>query len=108
MRLDSDQPISQRPSPRQKATKPRAAAATAANTPITFNALINNSYQPLTSHLRTEWLFGFRLADGTHSTFSTANSGNTLRGDSPSETWSAPDSTVSKRNHADKVKRGPG
>jgi hypothetical protein len=38
-----------------KATNPRAAAATAANTPITFNALTNNPYQPLTSHLRTEF-----------------------------------------------------
>jgi hypothetical protein len=34
---------------------PRAAAATAANTPIAFNTLTDNPYQPLTSHLlRTE------------------------------------------------------
>jgi hypothetical protein len=51
-----------------KATNPRAAVATAANTPITFNALTNNPYQPLTSHLRTESGSGFRLVDGTNST----------------------------------------
>jgi hypothetical protein len=37
-----------------KATNPRAIAATATNTPVTFNALTNDPYQPLTSHLRTD------------------------------------------------------
>jgi hypothetical protein len=34
-----------------KATNPRAAAATAANIPITFNTATDNPYQPLTSYL---------------------------------------------------------
>jgi hypothetical protein len=76
---------------------------------------LGNPYQPLISHLlRTESgtpcsSVPFSLpkgsVDGTNSTCSTANSGTTLRGDSPLETSSTPDSTVSKRNHADKVKR---
>jgi hypothetical protein len=93
-----------------KATNPRAVAATAANTPIAFNTLTDNPYQPLTSHLlRTESGIPcprVPLMERTH--LFHCNSGTTLRGDSPLKTSHTPDLTVSKRNHADKVKRGPG
>jgi len=55
--FESDQPIRLRNDVLHapKATNPRAAAATAATTPIAFKTLTDNPYQPLTSHLlRTE------------------------------------------------------
>jgi hypothetical protein len=69
-----------------KATNARAAAAIATNTPVTFNALTSDPYQPLTSHLRTDsGFFGFPSGRWNEPHLFTASSETTMRGDLPVE-----------------------
>jgi hypothetical protein len=66
-----------------KATNPRAMAATATNTPVTFNALTNDPHHPLTSHLRTDSGSGFPSGRWNDPHLFTASSETTMRGDLP-------------------------